>query len=56
VVVGDFYRHEVWNNTDQQRVVLIFDFDRPMGTIGQSADSYCGPSSAPLTTGARCAI
>lgn len=35
VVFDDFYRHEVWNNTDQERVVLIFDFDRPMRLIGR---------------------
>lgn len=35
VVFDDFYRHEVWNNTDQERVVLIFDFDRPMRPVGR---------------------
>ena len=24
-----------WNNTDQERIVLIFDFDRPMKNIGR---------------------
>lgn len=35
LVFDDFYRHEVWNNTDEERVVLIFDFDRPMRPLGR---------------------
>jgi beta-hydroxylase len=35
VVFDDFYRHEVWNDTDEERVVLIFDFDRPMRPLGR---------------------
>ena len=35
VVFDDFYEHEVWNNTDQQRVVLFFDVDRPMKLAGR---------------------
>ena len=35
LVFDDFYPHEVWNNTDQERVVLIFDFDRPMRLPGR---------------------
>jgi ornithine lipid ester-linked acyl 2-hydroxylase len=34
LVFDDFYRHEVWNNTDDERIVLIFDFDRPMRPLG----------------------
>jgi beta-hydroxylase len=34
VVFDDFYRHEVWNNTDDERIVLIFDFNRPMRPLG----------------------
>jgi beta-hydroxylase len=40
VVFDDFYRHEVWNNTDQERVVLIFDFDRPMRPIGRLINRF----------------
>jgi beta-hydroxylase len=29
-VFDDTYEHEVWNETDQERVILLFDFDRPM--------------------------
>jgi ornithine lipid ester-linked acyl 2-hydroxylase len=36
VVFDDFYRHEVWNDTDRERVVLIFDFDRPMRHAGRA--------------------
>jgi len=35
LVFDDFFRHEVWNDTDEQRVVLIFDFDRPMKLPGR---------------------
>jgi aspartyl/asparaginyl beta-hydroxylase (cupin superfamily) len=40
VVFNDFYRHEVWNNTDQERVVLIFDFDRPMRPLGRMINRF----------------
>ncbi len=29
-VLDDTYNHEVWNDTDEERVILLFDFDRPM--------------------------
>jgi aspartyl/asparaginyl beta-hydroxylase (cupin superfamily) len=29
-VLDDTYEHEVWNDTDEERVILLFDFDRPM--------------------------
>ena len=35
VVFDDYYRHEVWNDTDEERVVLIFDFERPMRPLGR---------------------
>jgi beta-hydroxylase len=35
VVFDDFYPHEVWNDTDEERVVLIFDFERPMRLPGR---------------------
>jgi beta-hydroxylase len=35
VVFDDFYRHEVWNDTDEERVVLIYDFERPMRPLGR---------------------
>jgi ornithine lipid ester-linked acyl 2-hydroxylase len=34
-VFDDFYPHEVWNDTDEERIVLIFDFDRPMRLPGR---------------------
>lgn len=30
LVFDDTYDHEVWNNTDEERVVLLFDIVRPM--------------------------
>lgn len=35
VVLDDTYEHEVWNDTDEERVVLLFDFDRPMRAGGR---------------------
>ena len=29
-VFDDTFEHEVWNDTDEERVILLFDFDRPM--------------------------
>jgi beta-hydroxylase len=34
-VFDDLYPHEVWNDTDEERVVLIFDFDRPIRLPGR---------------------
>jgi len=35
LVFDDYYRHEVWNDTEEERVVLIFDFERPMRPLGR---------------------
>jgi aspartyl/asparaginyl beta-hydroxylase (cupin superfamily) len=35
MVFDDFYEHEVQNNTDEERVVLFFDVDRPMRLPGR---------------------
>ena len=34
-VFDDTYEHEVWNETDEERVILLFDFDRPMKFAGR---------------------
>jgi ornithine lipid ester-linked acyl 2-hydroxylase len=34
-VFDDTYDHEVWNDTEEERVILLFDFDRPMGRLGR---------------------
>jgi len=39
VVFDDFYEHEVWNETDEQRVVLIFDVVRPMRPAGRMVNA-----------------
>ena len=31
----DTFHHEVWNETDQERAVLLFDFERPMTRRGR---------------------
>ena len=38
MVFDDTYEHEVLNDTDEQRVVLFLDFDRPMDRIGASVN------------------
>jgi beta-hydroxylase len=34
-VFDDTYDHEVWNDTNEERVILLFDFDRPMKFWGR---------------------
>ena len=34
-VFDDTYEHEVWNDTEDERVILLFDFDRPMRFWGK---------------------
>ncbi len=34
-VIDDTFDHEVWNDTDDERVILIVDFDRPMKWWGR---------------------
>lgn len=38
-VFDDTYTHEVSNDTDEERVILIFDFDRPMRYWGRALNS-----------------
>ncbi len=38
-VFDDTYEHEVWNDTDEERVILLFDFDRPMRLWGRALNS-----------------
>jgi beta-hydroxylase len=35
LVFDDTYEHEVWNNTDEERVVLFIDIDRPLKPLGR---------------------
>jgi len=37
-ILDDTYSHEVWNETDEERVILLFDFDRPMKWPGRLAN------------------
>ena len=34
-IIDDTFDHEVWNDTDEERVILIVDFDRPMKWWGK---------------------
>ncbi len=38
-VFDDTYEHEVWNDTPEERVILLFDFNRPMGLRGRAINS-----------------
>ncbi len=38
-IIDDTYSHEVWNETDEERVILLFDFDRPMKWPGRLANA-----------------
>jgi ornithine lipid ester-linked acyl 2-hydroxylase len=35
LVFDDTYFHEVWNDTDEQRVILLIQFRRPTGKVGR---------------------
>ena len=35
LVFDDTYYHEVWNDTDEQRVILLVQFRRPTGLLGR---------------------
>jgi aspartyl/asparaginyl beta-hydroxylase (cupin superfamily) len=39
LVFDDTYRHEVQNNSDQERVVLLLHFDRPMNRLGRTVNA-----------------
>ncbi len=38
-VFDDTYEHEVFNNTSEERVILLFDFTRPMGFWGRAVNN-----------------
>jgi aspartyl/asparaginyl beta-hydroxylase (cupin superfamily) len=38
-VFDDTYEHEVWNDTDEERVILLFDIDRPMRFWGRAVNA-----------------
>ena len=40
IVLDDTYEHEVWNDTDEERVILLFDFNRPMKWYGRWLNSF----------------
>lgn len=55
VVFDDYYEHEVWNDTDEQRVVLFFDVDRPLRPLGRLINSLmlAGIKHSPYVQDAR---
>lgn len=34
-VFDDIYQHEVWNDTDETRIILLVQFRRPVGLVGK---------------------
>ncbi len=38
-VFDDTYEHEVWNDTTEERVILLFDFNRPMRFWGRALNA-----------------
>ena len=40
LVFDDFYEHEVWNNTEEERAILLFDFVRPMTLPGRLLNRF----------------
>ncbi len=40
MVFDDTYPHEVWNNTDQTRVVLLVQFRRPLRWPGRLVGDF----------------
>jgi beta-hydroxylase len=39
-VFDDFFDHEVWNNTGEERAILLFDFVRPMTLPGRLVNDF----------------
>lgn len=39
-VFDDTYEHEIWNETNEERVILLFDFTRPMKFWGRTANKF----------------
>ncbi|MET1110732.1 MAG: aspartyl/asparaginyl beta-hydroxylase domain-containing protein [Allosphingosinicella sp.] len=39
LVFDDTYHHEVWNDSDEQRVILLIQFRRPAGLLGRLVGS-----------------
>jgi aspartyl/asparaginyl beta-hydroxylase (cupin superfamily) len=35
IVFDDTYHHEVWNDTDESRIILLVQFRRPVGRLGR---------------------
>lgn len=51
VMFDDTFQHSVANNTDQTRVILFLDVERPMrNTFARSINSFCINKIAPWTT------
>jgi aspartyl/asparaginyl beta-hydroxylase (cupin superfamily) len=55
VVFDDYFEHEVWNDTDEERVVLFFDVDRPLRPLGRliNAMLIAGIRRSPYVRDAR---
>ena len=40
LIFDDSYRHEVQNNTDEERIILLLHFDRPMNRLGRFMNAF----------------
>jgi beta-hydroxylase len=40
LIFDDSYRHEVQNNTGEERIVLLLHFDRPMNRLGRVTNAF----------------
>jgi Aspartyl/asparaginyl beta-hydroxylase and related dioxygenases len=58
LVFDDTYPHEVWNDTKEQRVVLLVQFRRPVGWLGKlvSEAFLSGIRRTPFVQDARAEI
>ena len=54
-VFDDTYKHETWNNTDEQRIILLLHFDRPLRFPGNllSKIFMAGIRYSPFVSDAR---
>ncbi|MGC9665989.1 aspartyl/asparaginyl beta-hydroxylase domain-containing protein [Planosporangium sp. 12N6] len=41
IVLDDTFEHEVRNDSDEPRVIIIIDFRRPMGAFADGLNRYC---------------
>lgn len=55
LIFDDTFDHEAWNNTDEYRVILFVDFERPMKGFAKNLNKFIlkGIQYSPLVSGAK---